>query len=67
MALHTGIKFKTSASISKIQDWMEANCKNEWDVEIESISTELHQKMVAAYFESEEDRDAFKAAIKEFK
>jgi len=64
MSLHTGIKFKTSASLSALEDWLEENCKNQWDVEIESINTTLHQKTVAAYFETEEDRDAFRAAIK---
>jgi hypothetical protein len=64
MSLQAGIKFKTSASLSAIEDWMEANCKDEWDVEIESISTALQQKTVAAYFASEADKEAFKAAYK---
>jgi len=64
MALHTGIKFKTSAPINVIEDWLEANCKGEWDLEIESISTVLGQKAMAVYFETEADRDAFKATYK---
>jgi hypothetical protein len=67
MALHTGLKFKTSTSISTIEDWLESNCKGEWDVEIEAISTTLQQKSVAVYFESEADRDAFKAVYKDLK
>lgn len=66
MTLHTGLKFKTSAPINVIEDWLEANCKGEWDVSIEAISTELKQKSIAVYFESEDDRDAFKAAYKSF-
>jgi len=64
MSLHTGIKFKTSAPLSAIEDWMDENCQEAWEVEIESINTAMHQKTVAAYFESENDRDAFKAAYK---
>jgi len=64
MTLHTGIKFKTSAPINVIEDWLETNCKGEWDLEVESISTVLKQKSMAVYFEKETDRDAFKAAYK---
>lgn len=66
MTLHTGLKFKTSASIEAIETWLDQNCDGEWDVEIEAISTELRQKSVAVYFETEEDRDKFKAAYKSF-
>lgn len=66
MTLHTGLKFKTSAPINVIEDWLEENCDGEWDVDIQAISTELQQKAVAVYFETEEDRDAFKAAYKSF-
>ncbi|HEY9163025.1 MAG TPA: hypothetical protein VIN57_00340 [Magnetovibrio sp.] len=66
MTLNTGIKFKTSASISVIEDWLEANCKGEWDVDIEAIATALGQKAVAVYFEKESDKEAFKAAYKSF-
>lgn len=67
MALHTGLKFKTSTSISVIEDWLDKHCEGEWDVEIEAISTALHQKSVAVYFETEADRDAFKAVYKDLK
>jgi hypothetical protein len=67
MALHTGLKFKTSTSINTIEDWLDNNCEGEWDVEIEAISTALQQKSVAVYFESEADRDAFKAIYKDLK
>jgi len=66
MTLHTGLKFKTSAQINVIEDWLDANCKGEWDIDIEAISTELRQKSVAVYFEKEDDRDAFKASYKSF-
>jgi len=66
MALHTGIKFKTSTSISIIEDWLDKNCKGEWDVEIEAISTTLGQKSIAVYFETTTDKEAFKAASKNF-
>lgn len=66
MALHTGIKFKTSASISVIEDWLEKNCTGEWDVEIEAIATALGQKAVAVYFETDTDKEAFKSAYKTF-
>ena len=67
MTLFTGIKFKTSASVRALEDCLEANCNGEWEVEIESISTALKQKSVAVYFETDEDRDAFKVAYKTIK
>jgi len=66
MTLHTGLKFKTSVQINVIEDWLDANCKGEWDIDIEAISTELRQKSIAVYFENEDDRDAFKASYKSF-
>jgi len=66
MTLHTGLKFKTSAPISVIEDWLDAHCKGEWDLDIESISTALGQKSIAVYFETENDKDAFKEAYKSF-
>jgi len=65
MALHTGLKFKTSASTTAIEDWLTGNCKGEWDLEIKDLSTSLGQKTMAVYFETEEDRDAFKVAYKD--
>lgn len=62
MSLQTGLKFKTTATLESIESWMDANCQGEWDVEIVAISTTLHQKTVAAYFENESDKDAFKSA-----
>ena len=67
MTLHTGIKFKTSAPITVIEDWLEANCKGEWEVEIEAIATALGQKAVAVYFEKDDDKEAFKLAYKDLK
>lgn len=67
MALTIGLKFKTSTSISTIEDWLDNNCEGEWDVDIEAISTALQQKSVAVYFENEADRDAFKAIYKDLK
>lgn len=64
MTLHTGIKFKTSTPISAIEDWLEANCKGEWDIGIEDITTGLGQKSVAVYFETDDDKEAFKQAYK---
>lgn len=64
MTLHTGIKFKTSTPISEIEDWLEKNCKGEWDVDIEAISTGLGKKAIAVYFETDADKEAFKAASK---
>lgn len=67
MTLHTGIKFKTSTPIKALEDWLEANCDGEWDLEIEAISTALKQKSVVVYFETDEDRDTFKAVCKSIK
>jgi len=66
MTLHTGIKFKTSASISVIEDWLEENCDGEWDIDIEAIATGLGQKAVAVYFEKDEDKEAFKEVYASF-
>lgn len=66
MSLRIGLKFKTSASILTIENWMDANCKGEWEVEIVSINANLQKKTIAAYFETEEDRDAFKKAYSSF-
>lgn len=67
MTLHTGIKFKTSAPITVIEDWLEENCQGEWDLDIEAIATKLGQKSVAVYFEIEADKEAFKQAYKALK
>lgn len=64
MTLHTGLKFKTATPLSSIEDWLDKNCKGEWEVEIEAISTSLGQKSIAVYFETEEDKEAFKAVYK---
>lgn len=66
MTLHTGIKFKTSAPITDIEDWLEENCQGEWDLDIEAVATKLGQKSVAVYFETEADKEAFKQAYKSF-
>ena len=66
MSLSTGLKFKTTASISALEDWLEANCTGEWDLELEAISTSRDgQKKVSVFFETDTDRDAFKAAAKD--
>jgi len=68
MSLNTGLKFKTTASISALEDWLDANCTGEWDVELEAISSTLDgQKKVSVFFELDTDRDAFKLAVKGIK
>lgn len=67
MTLHTGIKFKTSAPITVIEDWLEENCQGEWDLDIDAIATKLGQKSIAVYFETDADKEAFKQAYKAFK
>lgn len=68
MALNTGLKFKTQASITALEDWLEKNCAGAWEVELEAISTTLDgQKKVSVFFENDADRDAFKVACKTIK
>ena len=65
MALNTGLKFKTQASITALEGWLDKNCAGEWDLELDAISTTLDgQKKVSVYFETEADRDSFKVAYK---
>ena len=66
MTLNTGLKFKTSAPITAIEDWLDKNCKGEWDLDIEALSTKLGKKSIAVYFETDTDKEAFKAASKDF-
>lgn len=67
MTIHTGLKFKTSTPIIVIEDWLEDNCKGDWDLDIEAIATRLGQKSIAIYFESDVDKNAFKTAYKTLK
>jgi len=68
MALNTGLKFKTQASITALEDWLEANCAGAWEVELDAICTTLDgQKKVSVFFENDADRDAFKVACKTIK
>lgn len=62
--LTTGVKIKTSASIHAIEGLLEKICTGDWDVSIESIASDLSKKEVAVFFETEEDKLAFKNAYR---
>lgn len=64
--LKYGIAFKTQKSIAEVEDWMEANCAGDWDVQFggldESEPTRI-RKIVEVYFETEADKQAFRAGF----
>jgi hypothetical protein len=64
--LTIGVKIKTSTSVQQIESLLESICAGDWDVSIESIASDLSKKEIAVYFEQAQDKEAFKAAFKDF-
>lgn len=62
MAFRVGIRLKTTSPISELEDLLAERCQGEWDVELDTLNTELHQKTVAIRFETQTDCDAFISA-----
>ena len=62
MAFRVGIRMKTTSPITELEDLLVERCQGEWDVELDTVNTELNQKTVAIRFETQRDCDAFIAA-----
>jgi len=62
MAFQVGIRMKTTSPISELEDILETRCQGDWDVELDTLDTDNHQKTVAIRFQTQRDCDAFVAA-----
>ena len=67
MTLNVGLKIRTSIPLARIEAWLSRQCKGEWHITLEDISSSLTQKSISIYFERTVDREAFKSAYKTFK
>ena len=50
---------KTSGSIENIEDWLDDNCDNDWNVVLQKVTQSLETKHLLVMFETEADRDRF--------
>jgi|APSaa5957512535_1039671.scaffolds.fasta_scaffold395743_2 hypothetical protein len=50
---------KTSGSIESVEDWLDDNCNNDWQVVLDKVGKNLNTKHLLVMFETEADRDIF--------
>ena len=58
-----GVLYTTTRAISFLEDWLEENCREAWNVSLEGISEDLERKSVRVFFMSEQDKQAFVRAF----
>ena len=58
-----GVLYTTTRAISFLEDWLDANCEDAWNVSLEGISEDLERKSVRLFFMSEKDKQAFVRAF----
>lgn len=66
--LTCGLVYGTRLQISEVEDWLEANCKGDWDLALAdlNVGTGDVAKKVEIYFELPTDRDMFKTLFANF-
>ncbi len=55
------IRFATSGSIRKIQDWLDAHCEGRWHIGVTGFDSHRATKFGEVHFESFTDKQRFKA------
>jgi len=50
---------KTTGSIDTIEDWLDENCDNDWQVVLQKVDVNLSIKHLVVMFKTESDRDLF--------
>ena len=60
--LRYAVLFKTGIPYSDLETWLGANCQGEWELVLEDVDGGLKSKTLRIIFETEEDRDRFKAS-----
>lgn len=62
-----GLGYATVLQISDVEDWLDSNCKGDWDISLADISTSGGvTKKIEIYFELPEDKEMFKNRFKDF-
>ena len=66
--LTCGLVYGTKLQVSDVEDWLDANCKGDWDVSMADLAVGGHgvAKKLEIYFELPADRDTFKALFAGF-
>lgn len=66
--LTCGLVYGTRLQISEVEDWLEANCKGDWDLALADLNVGGGDvaKKVEIYFELPTDRDMFKTLFAKF-
>ena len=55
------IRFATSGSVRKIQDWLETHCEGRWHIGVTGFDSNQATKFGEVHFESYTDKKRFKA------
>lgn len=55
------IRFATSGSVRKIQDWLETHCEGRWHIGVTGFDRDQATKFGEIHFESFTDKQRFKA------
>jgi len=61
-----GVRLTFSGTIQSVEDWLDDNCEGDCSVVIAGMSEDLLRKTVEVMFESNTDRDKFKANAGKF-
>jgi hypothetical protein len=60
--LRYAVLFKTGVPIPDLEAWLNANCEGDCSMVLEDMDTDLTSKTLRIMFETEEDRERFKAS-----
>ena len=55
------IRFATSGSVRRIQDWLESHCEGRWHIGVTGFDRDQATKFGEVHFESVADKQRFKA------
>lgn len=50
---------RTTGAVSSVEDWLDENCHNDWNVVLDKIDDDMITKSLTVMFDTEEDRDIF--------
>ncbi|NQV82554.1 MAG: hypothetical protein HQ494_01925 [Rhodospirillales bacterium] len=50
---------KTSGTIESVEDWLDENCRNDWQVVLQEVDLDQGTKHLMVMFERESDRNVF--------
>ncbi|OFX13015.1 MAG: hypothetical protein A2516_05195 [Alphaproteobacteria bacterium RIFOXYD12_FULL_60_8] len=62
-----GIQVTTALTAAQLEDWLTQNCRGSYSLNVVDVTPDLTKKIFAVFFETEHDREVFRAGYRQIR